>query len=420
MNDLAHILVRKSEPLKGSVKISGAKNAVLPVIAATLLAKGVSTIKGVPDLRDVHVMSDLLRHLGAKVEFKDETLVVDATYINSYDAPYELVSKMRASFLIMGPLLARFKRSKISLPGGCAIGTRPIDLHLKGFKAMDSEVDIEHGYVEAYTEGLKGHNVYLDFPSVGATENIMMAAAHADGVTTIENAAEEPEIVDLSNFINEMGGKVRGAGTKTIKITGVKELRGAEHIVIPDRIEAGTYMVAAAITKGDVVLENVIPDHLRPVMAKLIEIGCIVEEGETTVRVVGPETILPTDIKTMPHPGFPTDLQSPFMALLSVAEGNSMVIETVFENRFMNVPELNRMGAEIKIEGKSAVIQGVKNLEGSNVVATDLRAGAALILSGMVAEGQTEVSEIYHVERGYVDIVKKLSLLGADIEKVED
>ena len=417
---MAHILVRKSGPLMGKVKISGAKNAVLPVIAATLLADGISTIKGVPDLRDVHVMSDLLRHLGAKVEFYDETLVVDATNIQSYDAPYELVSKMRASFLIMGPLLARFNRSKISLPGGCAIGTRPIDLHLKGFKAMGALVDMEHGYVEAHTKGLEGHKIYLDFPSVGATENIMMAAALADGITIIENAAEEPEIVDLSNFINEMGGKVKGAGTKTVKITGVKSLHGAEHIVIPDRIEAGTYMVAAAITKGDIVLENVIPDHLRPVMAKLIEMGCVVEEGESTIRVIGPKNIMPTDIKTMPHPGFPTDLQSPFMALLSIAEGNSMVIETVFENRFMNVPELNRMGADIKIEGKSAVIQGVKNLEGSNVVATDLRAGAALILSGMVAEGQTKVTEIYHVERGYVDIVKKLSSLGANIEKIED
>lgn len=420
MNKLAHIQVRKSGPLKGIVKISGAKNAVLPVIAATLLANGVSTIKGVPNLRDVHVMSDLLRHLGAKVEFNDETLVVDATDIKSYDAPYELVSKMRASFLIMGPLLARFNRSKISLPGGCAIGTRPIDLHLKGFKAMGALVDIEHGYVEAHTKGLEGHKIYLDFPSVGATENIMMAAALAEGITIIENAAEEPEIVDLSNFINEMGGKVKGAGTKTIKIIGVKALHGAEHMVIPDRIEAGTYMVAAAITKGDVVLENVIPDHLRPVMAKLIEIGCLVEEGESSVRVVGPEHIMPTDIKTMPHPGFPTDLQSPFMALLSIAEGSSMVIETVFENRFMNVPELNRMGADIKIEGKSAVIQGVDKLEGSNVVATDLRAGAALILSGMIAEGETQVSEIYHIERGYVDIVEKLSKLGANIEKIED
>lgn len=420
MKNLAHILVKKSKPLKGIVKISGAKNAVLPIIAATLLGDGVSVIKGVPNLRDVYVMSDLLRHLGAKVDFTGETLTVDASNIQCYDAPYELVSKMRASFLVMGPLLARFQKSKISLPGGCAIGTRPIDLHLKGFKAMGAAVEMDHGYVEASADTLIGNKIYLDFPSVGATENIMMAAALADGVTVLENAAEEPEIVDLANFINEMGGKVRGAGTNTIKITGVSSLKGAEHIVIPDRIEAGTYMVAAAITKGDIILENVIPDHLRPVMAKLIEMGCEVEEGESSVRVTGSSRILPTDIKTMPHPGFPTDLQSPFMALLSIAEGNSMVIETVFENRFMNVPELNRMGADIKIEGKSAVISGVQKLEGSDVVATDLRAGAALILSGMIAEGETRVSEIYHIERGYVDIVGKLTALGAEIEKIED
>ncbi len=417
---MAHILVKKSKPLKGIVKISGAKNAVLPIIAATLLADGVSVIKGVPNLRDVFVMSDLLRHLGAKVDFQGETLTVDATDINSYDAPYELVSKMRASFLVMGPLLARFQKSKISLPGGCAIGTRPIDLHLKGFKAMGAAVEMDHGYVEAAAETLNGNKIYLDFPSVGATENIMMAAALANGITVLENAAEEPEIVDLANFINEMGGKVRGAGTNTIKITGVSSLKGAEHTVIPDRIEAGTYMVAAAITKGDIILENVIPDHLRPVMAKLIEMGCEVEEGESSIRVTGTSHILPTDIKTMPHPGFPTDLQSPFMALLSIAEGNSMVIETVFENRFMNVPELNRMGADIKIEGKSAVISGVQKLEGSDVVATDLRAGAALILSGMIAEGETRVSEIFHIERGYVDIVGKLTALGAEIQRVED
>lgn len=420
MKNLAHILVKKSKPLKGIVKISGAKNAVLPIIAATLLGDGVSVIKGVPNLRDVYVMSDLLRHLGAKVDFTGETLTVDASNIQCYDAPYELVSKMRASFLVMGPLLARFQKSKISLPGGCAIGTRPIDLHLKGFKAMGAAVEMDHGYVEASADTLIGNKIYLDFPSVGATENIMMAAALADGITVLENAAEEPEIVDLANFINEMGGKVRGAGTNTIKITGVSSLKGAEHIVIPDRIEAGTYMVAAAITKGDIILENVIPDHLRPVMAKLIEMGCEVEEGESSVRVTGSSRILPTDIKTMPHPGFPTDLQSPFMALLSIAEGNSMVIETVFENRFMNVPELNRMGADIKIEGKSAVISGVQKLEGSDVVATDLRAGAALILSGMIAEGETRVSEIYHIERGYVDIVGKLTALGAEIEKIED
>ncbi|MDO4721306.1 MAG: UDP-N-acetylglucosamine 1-carboxyvinyltransferase [Peptostreptococcaceae bacterium] len=418
---MPHIAVRKSGALVGSVKISGAKNAVLPIIAATLLAEeGVSIIRGVPNLRDVHVMCEILEHLGAKTSFEADVLTVDAREITCLETPYELVSKMRASFLVMGSLLGRFKRSKISMPGGCPIGVRPIDLHLKGFRAMGTTVEMEHGYVEAHTSRLFGTKIYLDFPSVGATENIIMAAALAEGVTTIENAAEEPEIVDLANVINEMGGKVRGAGTKTIKVTGVKSLKGTEHTVIPDRIEAGTYMVAAAITKGDVVLENVIIDHLRPVIAKLMEIGCTIEEGEGVLRVVGPKKILPTDIKTMPHPGFPTDLQSPFMALLSLAEGNSVVTETVFENRFMNVSELKRMGANIKIEGKSAVIQGVPEMDGSNVAATDLRAGASLVLSGLVANGETIVSEIYHIERGYVDLVEKLRDLGADIEKIED
>lgn len=420
MKELPYISVKKNGPLTGSVRISGSKNAVLPIIAATLLTGDISVIKGVPNLKDVHVMCELLKHLGAEVKFEKDVLTVDAGSITSYEAPYELVSKMRASFLVMGPLLARFRRSKVSLPGGCGIGTRPIDLHLKGFRAMDAKVEMEHGYVEAYTDNLIGTKVYLDFPSVGATENIMMAAALADGVTTLENAAEEPEIVDLANFINEMGGKVRGAGTKTIKITGVKSLRGTEHTVIPDRIEAGTYMVAAAITKGDVILENIITDHLRPVIAKLIEIGCTVEEGEGSLRVIGPSIILPTDIKTMPHPGFPTDLQSPFMSLLSIAQGNSIVTETVFENRFISVSELKRMGANIKIEGKSALIQGVEQLDGSNVAATDLRAGASLILCGLVANGETVVSDIYHIERGYVDIIAKFKKLGANIERIED
>lgn len=417
---MAHIVVRKSPPLKGRVKISGAKNAVLPIITATLLADGVSVLRGVPNLRDVYVVSDLLRHLGAKVTFEDETLTVDTTNIDCLEAPYDLVSKMRASFLVMGPLLARFKRTKISLPGGCAIGTRPIDLHLKGFKALGAKIEMEHGFVEAWTEkGLEANKIYLDFPSVGATENIMMAAALAKGTTVIENAAEEPEIVDLANFINEMGGKVRGAGTNTIKITGVEKMSGAEHQVIPDRIEAGTYMIAAAMTQGDVIVENVITDHMKPLIAKLKEVGCQIFEDENEVRVIGPKEIIPADIKTMPHPGFPTDLQSPFMALLTKANGSSMVIETVFENRFMNVPELKRMGADIKIEGRTAMVQGVEMLEGARVTATDLRAGAALIISGLVAEGETIVSDIYHVERGYVDIVGKLTNLGANLERVE-
>ena len=346
---MPRIRVRKSDPLKGNVKIDGAKNAVLPIIAATLLANDICVLKSVPNLRDVHVISDLLRHLGAKVDYRDGVLTVDSTNIITYEAPYDLVKKMRASFLVMGPLLARFNHTKISMPGGCAIGTRPIDLHLKGFKALGANINMDHGFVEAKTEVLKGNKLYLDFPSVGATQNIMMTAVLADGVTIIENAAEEPEIVDLANFLNEMGASVRGAGTNTIKIKGVKSLHGAEHTIIPDRIEASTYMVAAAMTKGDVTIENVIIDHLKPVIAKLTEAGAQVIEGENTIRVVGPESIKPIDIKTLPHPGFPTDVQAQFMAMLTVAQGTGVVIETVFENRFMHVNEFNRMGANIKI-----------------------------------------------------------------------
>ncbi len=416
---MSKIVVRKSQPLKGTVKINGAKNAVLPIIAATLLAKGESVLKGVPNLRDVHVISDLLRHLGAKVEYNDDVLTVDATNIDTCEAPYELVRKMRASFLVMGPLLARFQSSKISMPGGCAIGTRPIDLHLKGFKSLGAHIEMDHGFIEAKADKLIGTKLYLDFPSVGATENIMMAAVFAEGTTIIENVAEEPEIVDLANFLNEMGANVKGAGTNTIKIKGVKELKGATHTVIPDRIEAGTYMVAAAITKGDVLVDNVLIDHLKPTIAKLREIGCEVHEMDNAVRVIGPDEIKPTDIKTLPHPGFPTDMQSQFMALLCVSKGTGVVIETVFENRFMNVQELNRMGANIKIEGRSAVVQGVEELQGSTVNATDLRAGAALILAGLVSEGETVIGETYHIFRGYVDIDKKLRSLGANIEIIE-
>ena len=416
---MAKILVKKSQPLKGHVKIDGAKNSVLPIIAATLLAKDKSVLKGVPNLKDVHVISDLIKYLGADVEYKDNILTVDATNIKTCEAPYELVSKMRASFLIMGPLLARFNTTKISMPGGCAIGTRPIDLHLKGFKSLGAKIDMEHGFIEATTEKLVGTKLYLDFPSVGATENIMMAATLAEGTTIIENAAEEPEIVDLANFLNEMGANIKGAGTNTIRIKGVKKLKGAEHNIIPDRIEAATYMVAAAITKGDITIENVIMDHLKPVVAKLKEAGCEVEEMENSVRVIGPEVIQPIDIKTLPHPGFPTDVQSQFMAMLTVSSGTSTVIETVFENRFMHVAEFNRMGADIKIEGRSAIVKGVNKLHGANVNATDLRAGASLILCGLIAEGETLIGDIYHIQRGYVDIDKKISALGGNIQIIE-
>lgn len=416
---MAKIIVKKSNPLKGSVRIDGAKNAVLPIIAATLLAKGKSVLREVPNLKDVHVISDLLRHLGAEVEYKGTTLTIDATNLKTYDAPYELVRKMRASFLVMGPLLARFNKTKISMPGGCAIGTRPIDLHLKGFKALGADVVMDHGFVEAKTERLTGSKLYLDFPSVGATENIMMAAVLAEGTTIIENAAEEPEIVDLANFLNEMGADVRGAGTNTIRIKGVKELKATEHDVIPDRIEAATFMVAAAMTKGDITVENIILEHLKPVTAKLREAGCEIIEMDNAIRVIGPEKLKSIDIKTLPHPGFPTDVQAQFMAMLTVAKGTGVVIETVFENRFMHVAEFNRMGANIKIEGRTAVVEGVEELNGAKVNATDLRAGAALILCGLIAEGETEIGEIYHIQRGYVDIDKKITALGGNIEIVE-
>ncbi|MEW9078781.1 UDP-N-acetylglucosamine 1-carboxyvinyltransferase [Terrisporobacter glycolicus] len=416
---MAKIIVKKSNPLKGSVRIDGAKNAVLPIIAATLLAKGKSVLREVPNLKDVHVISDLLRHLGAEVEYKGTTLTVDATNLTTYDAPYELVRKMRASFLVMGPLLARFNQTRISMPGGCAIGTRPIDLHLKGFKALGANVVMDHGFVEAKTDRLSGSKLYLDFPSVGATENIMMAAVLAEGTTIIENAAEEPEIVDLANFLNEMGADVRGAGTNTIRIKGVKELKATEHDVIPDRIEAATFMVAAAMTKGDITIENIILEHLKPVTAKLREAGCHIIEMDNSIRVVGPDKLKSIDIKTLPHPGFPTDVQAQFMAMLTVAKGTGVVIETVFENRFMHVAEFNRMGANIKIEGRTAVVEGVEELNGAKVNATDLRAGAALILCGLIAEGETEIGEIYHIQRGYVDIDKKITALGGNIEIVE-
>lgn len=420
MSILAHLIVSKSDRLVGEVIVSGAKNAVLPIIAATLLVEGTSVIKGVPNLSDVNVMCDLLSYLGAKVKFENDTLIIDAKNITKNEAPYELVGKMRASFLVLGPLIARFKRATVSMPGGCPIGTRPIDLHLKGFKMLNTKVEIEHGCIDAYTNELVANHIYLDFPSVGATENIIMAASLADGVTVIENVAEEPEIVDLANFINEMGGKVRGAGTNTIRITGVKKLDEVEHTVIPDRIEAGTYMVAAAVTRGDIYVRNVINDHLRPVIAKLIEVGCKIKEEGDFVRVIGPDIIKATDIKTMPHPGFPTDMQSLFMTLLSVSDNSSLVTETVFENRFMNVNELKRMGADIKIEGKSALVTGVKELQGTSVKATDLRAGASLILAGLIANGNTEITDIHHIDRGYVDIENKIRALGGKITRVED
>lgn len=417
------LVIKGGKKLTGMVKISGAKNAVLPVIAASLLGVGPSTLEEIPDLEDVRTISAVLASLGVKVDASEpHTLRVDSTELTTLDAPYELVRKMRASFLVMGPLLTRFGRAKISLPGGCAIGTRPIDLHLKGFEALGAKIDLGHGFIEAVAPagGLIGARIYLDFPSVGATENLMMAASLAQGQTIIENPAEEPEIVDLANYLNAMGAKVRGAGTNVIKITGVKELHGATHAVIPDRIEAGTYMVAAALTGGEVRIENVLTEHLKPVIAKLKEAGIRLEEDTSGVWVRASERIFrAVDVKTLPYPGFPTDMQAQFMTLMTVAKGTSVVTETVFENRFMHVDELKRMGANIKIEGRSALVEGVSTLTGCEVKATDLRAGAALVLAGLIAEGTTEIGYIHHIDRGYDDLVNKLRGLGADISRVE-
>ncbi|WKV10220.1 UDP-N-acetylglucosamine 1-carboxyvinyltransferase [Thermoanaerobacterium sp. CMT5567-10] len=412
------IIVENSPALRGTVKISGAKNSVLPIIAASLLSYGEVFIDDVPGLKDVNVMIELIKFLGANCTFKDGKLKINVN-LKDVEAPYELVKRMRASFLVMGPILARLGHAKISLPGGCAIGTRPIDLHLKGFQTLGAQIDIGHGYVEARAKKLVGKKVYLDFPSVGATENIMMAAVFADGITTIENAAEEPEVVDLANFLNKMGANIKGAGTDTIRIEGVKELKGTEHTVIPDRIEAGTYMVAAAMTGGDVLIENVIVDHIKPIIAKLTECGIDVFEEGTGVRVKGKRNYKAVDVKTLPYPGFPTDMQAQMMAMMAGAKGTSVIIETVFENRFMHVDELKRMGADIKIEGRTAVVTGIDHLSGAEVKATDLRAGAALILAGLIADGKTIINDVHHIDRGYVNIEEKLKNLGAIIYRVD-
>ena len=417
------ILVRKSGPLEGTVKIDGAKNAALPIIAASLLGTEPIVLEDVPNLVDVKIILKVLESLGAKVEFLSENRVsIDSSKINSFETDRSLMEKMRASFLVMGPLLARFGRADAFLPGGCAIGSRPIDLHLKGFKILGALIEEEPDKISARCEKLYGDTIYLDFPSVGATQNIMMAATLAKGETIIENAAKEPEIVDLGNFLNKMGAKISGAGTSTIRIIGVEKLGGTVHTIIPDRIEAATFMIAAAITGGKVVVQNCISNHIKPVIAKLKETGAyvVVNEDEDSIFVKGGEKIKGTDIKTLPYPGFPTDVQAQFMAYLCVCEDQSKVTETVFENRFMHVDELSKMGAIIATSGKEARIAGVRKLVGAEVNATDLRAGAALVLAGLVAEGTTTIGNIYHIDRGYNDFVGKMKSLGANIERIED
>jgi len=415
------LLIRGGNRLTGTVKISGAKNAVLPIIAAAILGSQSSYLLEVPVLEDVRTICKVLECLGMKIDYSEpNALHIDSRKIVSCEAPYELVRTMRASFLVMGALLARKGKARISQPGGCAIGTRPIDIHLKGFEALGARIEMGHGYIEASApNGLVGTTIYLDFPSVGATENLMMAASMAKGTTIIENAALEPEIVDLANYINVMGGKVRGAGTNAIRIEGVKELKGGEHTVIPDRIEAGTFMVAGAMTGGDIRVDNVLCEHLKPLIAKLREAGATIEEDIRGVRVIGPKNLRGINIKTLPYPGFPTDMQAQVMALMSIAQGQSAVTETVFENRFMHVDELVRMGANIRTSGRGAMIDGVPKLLGCQVRATDLRAGAAMVLAGLVADGLTEITDIFHIDRGYENLVYKFKQLGADIERRE-
>ncbi|MBM0361007.1 UDP-N-acetylglucosamine 1-carboxyvinyltransferase [Staphylococcus pseudintermedius] len=418
------IIVKGGNTLKGEVGVEGAKNAVLPILTASLLASdGKSELVNVPALSDVETINNVLSVLNAKIKYneKQQSVTVDASKDLSEEAPYEYVSKMRASILVMGPLLARLGRAKVALPGGCAIGSRPIEQHLKGLEALGAEIHQEAGYIYAEApQGLVGNEIHFDFPSVGATQNIMMAASLAKGRTVIENVAREPEIVDLANYINEMGGDIKGAGTDTVIINGVESLKGVKHAIIPDRIEAGTLMIAAAITRGDVLVKGAIKEHMTSLVYKLEEMGVELDYTEEGIRVTAPEKLQPVDIKTLPHPGFPTDMQSQMMALLLTAEGHKVVTETVFENRFMHVAEFKRMNVQISVEGRSAKIEGKSALQGAQVKATDLRAAAALILAGLVADGETIVTELKHLDRGYVDFHGKLKSLGANIERIND
>ncbi len=417
------IIVRGGNRLEGTVKVEGAKNAVLPILAATLLAsEGQSVLTNVPILSDVFTMNNVLKHLNVGVEFQENnnTILADASNDINFEAPFAYVSKMRASIVVMGPLLARLGHARIALPGGCAIGTRPIDLHLKGFEAMGADIKIENGFVEAKVDRLVGARIYLDFPSVGATQNIMMGATLAEGTTIIENVAREPEIVDLANFLNRMGAKVVGAGTETIRIEGVSSMKATEHSIIPDRIEAGTFMIAAAVTNGNVLIEDAIAEHNKPLISKLKEMHVAFQEEENGLRVIGPRTLKATDVKTMPHPGFPTDMQAQMTIAQLVSQGTSTMTETVFENRFMHLEEMRRMNADFKVEGQTVLIHGDTDLQGAEVAASDLRAAAALIIAGLVSKGYTRVTNLSHLDRGYYEFDKKLQALGADVERVTE
>ncbi|GBD66608.1 UDP-N-acetylglucosamine 1-carboxyvinyltransferase [Tetragenococcus halophilus subsp. halophilus] len=420
---MEEIIVYGDNPLKGTVEIEGAKNAVLPILAASLLAEeGTTKFNSVPILSDVFTMKEVIHHLNAKVDFDldKKEITVDASYPLEIEAPYEYVSKMRASIVVLGPLLARNGHAKVAMPGGCAIGKRPIDLHLKGFQALGATIHQKNGYIEAVADQLEGNSIYLDFPSVGATQNIMMAAVKARGTTTIDNVAREPEIVDLANVLNKMGAKIYGAGTEIMRIEGVEQLHAVSHAIVQDRIEAGTFMVAGAMPNNDVFIKDAIAEHNRPLLSKIKEMGAEVTETEEGIRVQGPSQLQPTDIKTLPHPGFPTDMQAQTSVLQLLANGTSVTTETVFENRFQHLEEMCKMNAHMKIDGNVAIMQGNDSLQGALVYATDLRAAAALVLAGLKAEGITRVRNLKYLDRGYYQFHEKLQKLGANIERVND
>jgi len=414
------IVIEGGRPLEGTVKISGAKNAILPVLAATLMTRGRNIIEGVPKVRDVATMIQLLKDLGAEVEsYRNEKIVLDTSCANNPEAPYDLVSTMRASCLVLGPLLAKLGRARVSLPGGCAIGARPIDLHIKGLEAMGAKIWLEQGYIHGTADGLKGIQFYFDTVSVTGTANLMMAASLAEGETILENVAKEPEVVFLADILNQAGAKIEGQGTDMIIIQGVSSLKPIECRIFPDRIEAGTYMIAAAITQGEVLIENCIPQHVESIILKLQEAQVDVEVESSSIRVRGRSPLLAVNARTYPYPGFPTDIQAQFMALMTLARGQSIIMETVFENRFMHVAELKRMGANITLDGHTAVTSGVQSLSSAPLMATDLRASASLVLAALATKGQSVISRVYHIDRGYVSMEKKLSCLGARIQRVK-
>ena len=413
------IVIKGGERLVGEVEVGGSKNAALPIFAACLLTEGENILHNVPSLRDVQTIGAVLSNLGVKVGREEKVYRIDASEVTNHEAPYDLVKTMRASILVLGPLVARLGKAIVSLPGGCAIGARPVNLHLMGLETLGAKIEIRHGYIDAAADGLKGAPISFDTPTVTGTENLMMAAALAKGKTTLQNAAMEPEVVDLANVLNKMGARIKGAGTSVIEIEGVKSLQAMEHTIIPDRIEAGTLMVAAGLTRGNIRIRHCPLQHMEAMVSKLRESGMEIDQDRDGVRAVGARRIRSVDIKTAPHPGFPTDMQAQLMVLMSLGKGLSVISETIFENRFIHVSELKRMGADIRIQGNSAVIQGVENLSGAPVMATDLRASASLILAGLAAEGVTEVSRVYHLDRGYEGLDQKLSKLGAHIERVK-